>query len=154
MTNNQNFGNRLRELRQKSGITQAELAYLIGVHETTIRRWENGSKGTPSIEDIQKLCEALHVSEADLLNPHAQDNKSWVLQIKIADDITQEVIDMARNVPTVSSITTTPAGGFICLGGDYSLWTDDNSFKKILADLKKFRNTVIQNGKALGGIKE
>lgn len=61
---------------------------------------------------------------------------------------------MARNVPTVSSITTTPSGGFICLGGDYSLWTDDNLFKKVMADLKKFRNTVIQNGKALGGIKE
>lgn len=152
MTNNQNFGNRLRELRQKSGITQAELAEQIGVHEITIRRWEL-SERTPRVEDIQKFCKALNVSEADLLNPHAQDNKSWVLQIKIADDITQEVIDMARNVPTVSSITTTPAGGFICLGGDYSLWTDDNSFKKILADLKKFRNTVIQNGKALGGIK-
>ena len=152
MTNNQNFGNRLRELRQKSGITQAELAEQIGVHEITIRRWEL-SERTPRVEDIQKICKALNVSEADLLTPHAQDNKSWVLQIKIADDITQEVIDMARNVPTVSSITTTPAGGFICLGGDYSLWTDDNSFKKILADIKKFRNTVIQNGKALGGIK-
>ena len=61
---------------------------------------------------------------------------------------------MAKNVPTVSSITSTPAGSFICLGGDYSLWTDDNSFKKIISDIKKYRNTVIQNGKALGGIKE
>ena len=65
MIDNQNFGNRLKELRKKSGNTQAELAFLIGVHETTIRRWENGSKGTPSIEEIHKLCKALNVSEAD-----------------------------------------------------------------------------------------
>lgn len=153
MQDNENFAQRLKELRKKAGINQEELADILNVSIKTVQRWEWGQH-TPRVEDIQKICKALNVSEADLLNPHAQDNKSWVLQIKIADDITQEVIDMARNVPTVSSITTTPAGGFICLGGDYSLWTDDNSFKKILADLKKFRNTVIQNGKALGGIKE
>ena len=154
MIDNQNFGNRLKELRKKSGNTQAELAFLIGVHETTIRRWENGSKGTPSIEEIHKLCKALNVSEADLLNGPAPDAKKWVLQIKIADDFTQEVIDMAKSVPCVSSITSTPSGSFLCLGGDYSLWTDDNMFKKLIADLKKFRSTVIQNGKSFGSIKE
>ena len=150
----QNFGNRLRELRKKQGLTQAELAYLVGVHETTIRRWETGSKGTPSIDEIQKLCAALNVSENELLNGSPDIQERWVLQLKIADKFTQEVIDVSKSVPCVSSITTTPNGGFLCLGGDYSLWTDDNAFKKLLADVKKFRATVIQNGKALGGIKD
>ena len=153
MNDNHNFGDTLRELRKKHALSQQKLAELIQVSLKTIQRWEINER-TPRIDEIQKLAKALNVSEADLLNPQSQNNKSWVLQIKIADDITQEVIDMAKNVPTVSSITTTPAGGFLCLGGDYSLWTDDNAFKKIIADLKKFRNTVIQNGIALGGIKQ
>ena len=61
---------------------------------------------------------------------------------------------MSRGIPREASITTTPKGGYLCLGGDYSLWTDDNNFKKFLADIKKFRATVIQNGVAFGSIKQ
>ena len=61
---------------------------------------------------------------------------------------------MTKKVPCISSITTTPNGGFLTLGGDYSLWTDDELFKNLLSDLKKFRKTVIQNGIAQGGIKK
>ena len=153
MNDNNDFAKRLRKLLQQARLSQQNVADALDIPRNTVWRWING-KATPESSNMQNLANLLNISVDELLNPHAQDNKSWVLQIKIADDITQEVIDMAKNVPTVSSITTTPAGGFLCLGGDYSLWTDDNAFKKIIADLKKFRNTVIQNGIALGGIKQ
>ena len=54
----------------------------------------------------------------------------------------------------VSTITTSKEGDFLSLGGGYELWTDDNQFKKLINDLKKLRTTVIQNGIALGGIKD
>ena len=153
MQDNNSFAKRLKDLRKKAGMNQEQLAEMLNVSIKTIQRWEWGQH-TPRLEDIKQLCNVLKVSEDDLLNGPAPEAKRWVLQIKIADDFTQEVIDMAKNVPTVSSITSTPAGSFICLGGDYSLWTDDNSFKKIISDIKKYRSTIIQNGKALGGIKE
>ena len=146
------FGQRLKTVRKSKGISQAELAYLVGVHETTIRRWENDDKQQPRVEEVKRIAEALHISEQELLSDSPQ-SSGWVLTVKIAHDFSEEVIDMSKSIPRKASITTTPEGGFLCLGGDYSLWTDDNSFKKFIADIKKFRATVIQNGIALGGIK-
>ena len=48
-----NFAQKLRKLRKKAGYTQAELAFLIGVHETTIRRWEK-SERVPRFEDLKQ----------------------------------------------------------------------------------------------------
>ena len=54
------FFERLKELRKKAGLTQTELAELVNMHETTIRRWEN-AKGIPRIEEMKKLAKALNV---------------------------------------------------------------------------------------------
>ena len=63
------FAQRLREARKRAGLTQPELAHLTEVHETTIRRWESGREnGLPDVTHVKKLCEVLHVSEAELLN--------------------------------------------------------------------------------------
>ncbi|MBR2207924.1 MAG: helix-turn-helix transcriptional regulator [Synergistaceae bacterium] len=62
-----NFAQRLKELRRKARLTQEELANLIKVSPITVRRWEWGHR-TPRMEEIKKLCEVLHVSEAELLN--------------------------------------------------------------------------------------
>ena len=150
-TGSNQFANRLRALRKKAGLTQEELAHRVGVSLMTIRRWEYGER-QPRAEEIKRLAEALHVKEQQLLSP--EQPSRWVLTVKIAQEFSEEVIDMSKSVPTVSAITTTPTGGYLCLGGNYELWTDNNNFKKFIADLKKFRATVIQNGKALGGIRE
>ena len=147
------FAQRLRKLREKAGFTQEQLAELIGVHEATIRRWEL-SQRQPRLEEIKKLAEALNLPENELLNGEIEQPGSWALRIEVANDFKQEVIDLTKKVPCISSITTTPNGGFLTLGGDYSLWTDDELFKNLLSDLKKFRKTVIQNGIAQGGIKK
>jgi DNA-binding XRE family transcriptional regulator len=34
-------GDRLRQIRERLGMTQGELAAKIGVHETTVTLWEN-----------------------------------------------------------------------------------------------------------------
>ena len=148
------FGKRLKNLRKKAGFTQSELAFLIGMHETTIRRWENSDKNTASIEEVKKLTQVLHVSESDLLNDYSTQPSGWVLNIRIAHTLEQEVIDLSKGVPRIATITTSKDGGLLTLGGSYDNWTDDNAFKKLIADLKKFRSTVIQNGIALGGIKD
>lgn len=57
----------LKEYRKKSGLTQAELAERMNVHENTIRRWESGDF-EPRSHDLQKLCGILGVTEAELLN--------------------------------------------------------------------------------------
>ena len=148
----ESFGKRLKALRKKTGLTQEELAYRLNLSYMTVRRWE-ADKIFPRMDEIKSIAQVLHVSESDLLNDYSTQPSGWVLNIRIAHTLEQEVIDLSKGVPRIASITTTKDGGLLTLGGSYENWTDDNSFKKLISDLKKFRSTVIQNGIALGGIK-
>ena len=69
---------------------------------------------------------ALNVTCDELLNDK-KETGTWQLKIEVANDFRQEVIDVSQKNPRVASIQTTPNGGFLVLGGDYSLWQDDNS---------------------------
>lgn len=104
----EHFGNRLRALRKKSGLTQPELADLVGVHETTIRRWENNND-QPMPDSFSRLAKALGVSEAELLND-SHDNNSWTINIRCVAEFKDEVINLKKNVSPVTDIAAGPAG--------------------------------------------
>jgi DNA-binding XRE family transcriptional regulator len=59
-------GRRVRDLRIKAGITQAELARRTGIHRPNIARVEAG-RHTPSLETVARLAEALGTSPARIL---------------------------------------------------------------------------------------
>ena len=61
------FGKRLRELRKDKGLTQKQLASLIGVRNSVISFYELGDR-IPSPEVIRKLSATLHVSADYLLD--------------------------------------------------------------------------------------
>ena len=52
---------RLRETRERRGLTQAKLAALMGVTRPLIAQWETGFRH-PSIETLQRLAKILDVS--------------------------------------------------------------------------------------------
>lgn len=55
-------------LREQSGLTQRELALIVGVTETTIANWERGRSGLEWIDRLIKLCKALDCSLEDLID--------------------------------------------------------------------------------------
>lgn len=57
------IGRKIRELRQKLGLTQTDLAHRINVDPTTISHYESGKRAV-TIEILQKIAEALGVSLA------------------------------------------------------------------------------------------
>ena len=57
----------LRKIRKARGMTQKQLAELVGVTESSISQYENGGK-TPSFEIALKLAEALDCESADLVS--------------------------------------------------------------------------------------
>jgi transcriptional regulator with XRE-family HTH domain len=59
--------NRIRELREKLGMTQQELADLMGVNKKDVSRYETGFS-TLNIEWMQRFARALRVHPQDLLN--------------------------------------------------------------------------------------
>lgn len=65
--NNYVTGTTIKSLREKLGITQAELAEKLGVSDKAVSKWETG-KGLPDISMIQPLAGALGVSVIELMN--------------------------------------------------------------------------------------
>ena len=59
--------NRLKEWRERRGLTQEELAERIGSSHTAIQRWESG-KRHPRGDNLRKLAEALDCPIRDLFN--------------------------------------------------------------------------------------
>ena len=138
-----NFGNRLRALRKKSGLTQEELADALSVSYMTIRRWEN-EKTTPRMDDIKALAKALGVSEADLLNepPPVHKPGEWVISFKnVARFDDKEVIDLTGNISPVCGIQAAPDGcGFVIKADWDTLRTKgglEKLFRQVVRDFYK-----------------
>jgi transcriptional regulator with XRE-family HTH domain len=60
------FGERLRIVRQKRGLSQERLADLAGLHRTYVSSVERGKRNV-SLVNIEKLANALQVSMAKLM---------------------------------------------------------------------------------------
>jgi len=65
------FAEKLRQLRKEYGLTQAELASMIGVKNSVISFYEMGDR-VPSPKIIKKLAATLHVSADYLLGIEKQ----------------------------------------------------------------------------------
>ena len=73
---------RLRELRNKSGLTQNEIAHKLGVSGQTILNWENGIY-EPKINQLIQLADLFNVTVDYLIERKNNDKK--------ADDICREL---------------------------------------------------------------
>ena len=138
-----NFGDRLRALRKKSGLTQEQLAEAIGVNPITISWWEN-DKYLPKTQSIKALAKALGVSEADLLNepPPVHKPGEWVINFKTVtrfDD--KEVIDLTGVISPVCGIQAAPDGcGFVIKADWDTLRTKgglEKLFRQVVRDFYK-----------------
>lgn len=55
----------VRALRVNKGLTQSELAKMLGVNKKTVGAWENG-KSMPSLDKVEPLCSILGVKYDDV----------------------------------------------------------------------------------------
>lgn len=98
---------RVAYLRKKRSLTQAEVAKLTKLSQSTITQIENGKKD-PSIETVQKLAKALDVHVAVLFaeeDVHVFDMKKLRSKYKNVDDLNEtlyravgEVLRFARAI--------------------------------------------------------
>lgn len=59
--NRERYGDRIRMYRQQKGITQPQLAQMLGLTKNTVSNWEAG-RGRPDINLIPQLCELLDIT--------------------------------------------------------------------------------------------
>lgn len=66
-------GMRIREVREQSGMTQADLAKCVHVSRSSVESWENG-QSYPSIDSCVALSETFHLSTDYFFAPIARKN--------------------------------------------------------------------------------
>lgn len=57
------FGQRVQILRERRGMTQVQLADLVGISPHTMRKIENGQQKAPGLEMVLRIAEALRVRD-------------------------------------------------------------------------------------------
>ena len=67
-TKNLTLGEHIRTLRRRAGLSQTKLAQTVGVHLSSISRWERDlSRGEMSIKHFMKIAEATGTPVSELL---------------------------------------------------------------------------------------
>ncbi|MGH7265674.1 MAG: helix-turn-helix domain-containing protein [Candidatus Rokuibacteriota bacterium] len=62
------LGESIRRLRRDSGLTQLELARLLGVSQATLARLESESQNV-TLQTLGRVCQALKCEPGDLFRP-------------------------------------------------------------------------------------
>ena len=76
------FGNKLYSMRKAAGLTQAQVARLVGVSDKTVSKWENGN-AKPAAEVLQKLEALFKVSAGELLKLRDRSDGPMITKIVI-----------------------------------------------------------------------
>ena len=61
------IGTRIRKYRERRGLSQKELAQIIGVSNSRVSNWEQGIN-RPDADILAGICTALNVSPSELLD--------------------------------------------------------------------------------------
>lgn len=68
-----NIGERLLKLRKQKGLSQEEIANIIGVSRQTISKWETG-ESNPDFDKIVPLCDLYNISTDELIRGESKSN--------------------------------------------------------------------------------
>lgn len=79
------FAEKLRQLRERRGISQEKLAEELGVSRQVITKWENGA-GTPKIENLKALADCFHVTLDELLGRTEASDRDLATQYQMTID--------------------------------------------------------------------
>ena len=89
------FGERLRNLRIKRGISVSFLAKSIGIHRSSIYRWEHGKAVPKSRELISLISKFFHVSMAYFFRTSQKD---------ILTDIPSEIQKLREEIKSLRQL--------------------------------------------------
>jgi transcriptional regulator with XRE-family HTH domain len=81
----------IRMLRQRSGLSQRQLALRMSVPRTYVSKIEN-EKATPTLSSLQRLATALEVSVPDLLRSATSDTRELEIQELMGDEFIAELL--------------------------------------------------------------
>lgn len=108
---NKDVGQRLYSARKAKGYSRAKVGELVGLHETTVKRYEDGDIKSLDIERLKEFARVLGTSAADLLGWVADSDENLELMLQISEDSasgrTAAVEELRRTYGTEHSIHST-----------------------------------------------
>ena len=101
---------RIKELRREKGLTLEQVANIVGVGKSTVRKWETGMIANMRRDKIASLSKALGTTPAYLMgwkdndkkvspdNPQLTEGEELLLELfrKIPEDRQPEVLELIR----------------------------------------------------------
>lgn len=118
------FGSCLRELREKSGLTQEDLAEMVGVSRPTITQWETGWS-VPKLKRLYDLADALACDPSDFFDSVAEPartrNVVGVETVEIPVSTVRHWLYLARYILSETERLDIFARGMIAVGSTHAL---------------------------------
>ena len=163
MMDQNKVGNLIKELRKKSGLTQAEFAERYGVTYQAVSKWENG-KNIPDIALLKEICNDYGININDLLDGKVNNKKNnkkviiivssivgfltvlgVILLIVFHDDsfTFRTLTSNCSNFEISGSIAYNKSNSYLYISNiDYCGGTDDNLYTKIECSLYEESGTI------------
>ena len=91
---------RIKELRQKKGLTLEQVADVVGVGKSTVRKWETGMIANMKRDKIADLAKALGTTPAYLMgwNAETQENKDSPTEPELSEG-EKMMLELFRRIP-------------------------------------------------------
>ena len=102
---NTQFAETLKKLRTQKGLSQTQLGKLMFVNNSTVARWENGSR-LPDAAMITRLSKVLEVDVSTLLYVAAESDKSYnIIMVDDSKAILSDGLSVLEEVLPEATIT-------------------------------------------------
>lgn len=89
------LGGKIKELRLKHSLTQAEMSAKLGIAQTNIASWEN-DRTMPSHDNVIKICVLFGISIDSLFDFHIEAADIWSEFIKLNDEHKKMIYTMIK----------------------------------------------------------
>lgn len=86
---------RIKEARKRAGMTQRELARIVGVSRPAVSQWESGDTKSLKGENLLKAAEALRVAPEDLVGGRPRVEEERAMYGDQRDELTAEAVEFA-----------------------------------------------------------
>lgn len=89
---------RIKELRTAKGLTLEQVADVVGVGKSTVRKWETGMIANMRRDKIASLAKALGTTPAYLMGWKEEETKKAPTEVQLSED-DKELFELLKLIP-------------------------------------------------------
>ena len=98
-------GELIKFLRKQEGLSQRELADILGVKLSSVQKYESGAVSNLKMETIKKLCNVFCISPALLVFPEKIKDSSDIIKMRLNEEGIQKVLEYAKDLADSGNYT-------------------------------------------------